>query len=66
MEEDFVRRLPGSQDDFLEVVWKTSRKSRRLPGSRLEDFLEVVWKLSGRLRGSRLEDFVEVVWRIIF
>ncbi|KAF3598890.1 hypothetical protein F2Q69_00037094 [Brassica cretica] len=47
MEEDFVRRLPGSPEDFLEVVWKTSWKSSgRLPGSRLEDFLEVVWKTS--------------------
>ncbi|KAF3563548.1 hypothetical protein DY000_02017527 [Brassica cretica] len=32
MEEDFVRRLPGSPDDFQEVQ-TTSRKSRRLPGS---------------------------------
>ena len=38
MEEDPVRRLPGSRlEDFLEVVWKTSWKSssalyfRRLP-----------------------------------
>ncbi|KAF2560736.1 hypothetical protein F2Q70_00015571 [Brassica cretica] len=64
MEEDFVRRFPGS----LEVVWKTSWKSSgRLPGSRLEDFQEVVWKTSwkssGRLPGSRLVDFLEVVWK---
>ncbi|KAF3599442.1 hypothetical protein F2Q69_00033706 [Brassica cretica] len=32
MEEDFVRRLPGSPDDFQEVK-TTSRKSRRLSGS---------------------------------
>ncbi|KAG5392947.1 hypothetical protein IGI04_022910 [Brassica rapa subsp. trilocularis] len=34
-----------SSEDFHEVQM-TSRKSRRLPGSRLEDFLKVVWKTS--------------------
>ncbi|KAF3518005.1 hypothetical protein DY000_02060346 [Brassica cretica] len=41
---------------------KTSRKSRRLPGSP-DDFKEVQTtsrKSSGRLPGSRLEDFLEV------
>ncbi|KAF3552859.1 hypothetical protein F2Q69_00016486 [Brassica cretica] len=51
MEKDFVRKLPGSPDDFQEVQ-TTSRKSRRLPGSP-DDFqevqttkIEVVWKTS--------------------
>ena len=47
---DFVRRLPWSPDDFLEVQ-TTSWKSRRLPGSP-DDFLEVQTTLS--------EDFQEV------
>ncbi|WZZ55232.1 hypothetical protein YC2023_055339 [Brassica napus] len=63
MEEDFVKRLPGSPE---EVVWKTSWKSPgRLPGSRLEDFQEVQevvwktsWKSSGRLSGSRLVHYI--------
>ncbi|WZY99038.1 hypothetical protein YC2023_071367 [Brassica napus] len=56
MEEDFVRRLPGSPYDFHEVQ-KTFRKSRRLPGSPKTE-MEVVWKTSwkssGKLPGSRL------------
>ncbi|KAF3590236.1 hypothetical protein DY000_02020129 [Brassica cretica] len=47
MEDDPVRRLPGSRlENFFEVVWKTSSKSSgRLPGSFqahyiLEDFRE--------------------------
>ena len=56
MEEDPVRRLPGSRlEDFPEVVWKTSRKSSgRLPGIRLEDFPEVVWKTSQKSPSSAL------------
>ncbi|KAF2570655.1 hypothetical protein F2Q70_00000654 [Brassica cretica] len=47
MEEDFVRRLPGSRlEDFLKVIWKTSWKSSgrlgSLLGSRREDFVEVL------------------------
>ncbi|KAF2545934.1 hypothetical protein F2Q70_00021648 [Brassica cretica] len=58
MEKDFVRRLPGSPDDFQEIE-TTSRKSRRLP----EDIQEVQRLLGspGDLNGSRLEGFLEVI-----